>query len=546
MKMNSNYLLMLLWCCVLSVAPIAQADTCLSPDPQKPYQLVFSDEFNGSQLDRGKWNTEFLWGPSHIINNEMQYYVNEGQFNYDPFVVANGKLSIQAIKTPYWKKLDLYLTRSIYSDTSIELLWRSPVNAVRYEVYRDQKLVGTVSGGAFFDPTLEEGFDYAYEVVALDQFGNRIVASQLTVNTAERPTPATPPEVFSLKPEARIYSASHAEIIWNRPNRAAGYHVYRNGTLYKNFNGRSVYETSLESGRDYNYRIVAFDGCGDFIIEESIRVNTASGPTPQAPLSTRLKLRHKIYSKYSAEIYWEPLEGATSYDILESGNLLRNTDGRSHFVGDLVPGIDRPFLIIARDASGIEIDRQTRTLNSKDNSYALNQQPYLSGIITSYESFKFLYGRAEARLRMPSGKGLWSAFWLLNAYYNQDQPEDPEIDIVEALGHDPYSIHQNYHHVVDSDGDGFHTDYLSSEHVASVSDFSARFHVYAVDWSPGRVIWSIDGVETRRLEGSEVSSEQMYILANLAVGGDFPGAPDESTPFPSSFEIDYIRVYQRR
>ena len=72
------------------------------------------------------------------------------------------------------------------------------------------------------------------------------------------------------------------------------------------------------------------------------------------------------------------------------------------------------------------------------------------------------------------------------------------------------------------------------------------FHTYGVDWSPGRIIYYLDGQETYRIEGDEVSSEQMYLLANLAIGGDFPGPPDETTVFPATFELDYIRVWQRR
>jgi len=59
------------------------------------------------------------------------------------------------------------------------------------------------------------------------------------------------------------------------------------------------------------------------------------------------------------------------------------------------------------------------------------------------------------------------------------------------------------------------------------------------------IFWFVDGVEVHRVEGSAVSNEQMYIIANLAVGGWFPGPADETTPFPAKFEIDYIRVYQR-
>ena len=71
-----------------------------------------------------------------------------------------------------------------------------------------------------------------------------------------------------------------------------------------------------------------------------------------------------------------------------------------------------------------------RVINTADNSFELNRQAFLSGIITSYESFRFLYGRAGARVRFPAGRGFLSAFWLLKAYYEQDQPKDPGIAVL--------------------------------------------------------------------------------------------------------------------
>ena len=70
----------------------AYADTCKPEDTSAEYKLVFEDNFDSGSLDRNKWDTEFLWGPGIIINNEQQYYVNEGQFGYDPFTVSDGKL----------------------------------------------------------------------------------------------------------------------------------------------------------------------------------------------------------------------------------------------------------------------------------------------------------------------------------------------------------------------------------------------------------------------------------------------------------------------
>ena len=531
---------------LLFLAPHVFADTCEAPDPSKPYQLVFEANFNVEALDRGRWNTEFLWGPSVIINNETQYYVNDGQFGYDPFSITDGILSISAIKAPFDRSL-LYLTRSIYSPNSIELLWRVPADATSYEIYRDGELQGTATGGSFLQSDLRDGIDYAYEVVALDSSGNQIVAAQLTVNTADRPTPF-PEQAFGLGLDANVYSDTNAEIVWRAPNRGDSYAIYRDGELYRSLNSgnfTSLFEVGLEPGRTYRYRVEAYDACDELIIEDQIDVNTADGVTPSVSSVERLVIRSTVFSNSTAEIAWNAVLGARQYDIFDNEVFVENTDGRSLFIDDLVPGIDRKFRVVALDADGAVVDETTRVLNTADNSFALNRQPFLSGVITSYDSFRFRYGRVEARARMPAGKGLWSAFWLLNAYYNQDQPEDPEIDIIEAIGDATTVANHAYHYFEDFSGDGFHNSLVSSEGRATISDFSADFHTYRVDWEEGRIVWYVDDIETHRVEGPQVSSEQMYLLANLAVGGTFPGPADESTPFPANFEIDYIRVYQR-
>lgn len=537
-------------CTLMSVAVLlsahAVADTCLAPDADGEYRLIFEENFAGDGLDRGRWETEFLWGPGVIINNESQYYVNEGQFGFEPFSVSDGVLSIKADKAPF-DRSQLYLTRSIYSASAVELLWRVPEGAVSYEIYRDGQLQGRASGGSYLQTNLRDGIDYAYEVTALDGDANALVSAQLTVNTADRPT-LSAEQAFTLGLVSRVYSSTVAELQWQAPNRAARYEIYRNGVLYRSLSGgdyKSLYEAGLMAGRDYQYRLVAYDRCDERIIEQSVLVNTDSGISPPATTSDRLVIRSSIYSDSTADIGWNAVRGARRYLIHDNGVQVADTDGRSLFIDDLVPGIDRRFLVIALDGDGNELDRTTRVLNTADNSFALNRQPYLSGIITSYNSLRFRYGRVEARARMPAGKGLWSAFWLLNAYYKQDQPEDPEIDIIEAIGDRVTTANHAYHYQADLDGDGFYTDRQSTELRASMTDFSADFHTYRVDWEPERIVWYVDDIETARVEGTQVSDEQMYLIANLAVGGNFPGPADSTTPFPASFDIDYIRVWQR-
>ena len=76
-------------------------------------------------------------------------------------------------------------------------------------------------------------------------------------------------------------------------------------------------------------------------------------------------------------------------------------------------------------------------------------------------------------------------------------------------------------------------------------DFSADFHTYAVQWTQNQLIFYIDGLEFQRIENENIASQDMYLILNLAVGGVFPGSPDNTTIFPAEFVIDHVRVFQR-
>ncbi len=161
---------------------------------------------------------------------------------------------------------------------------------------------------------------------------------------------------------------------------------------------------------------------------------------------------------------------------------------------------------------------------------------YASGMISTgpgYESsrprFAFRYGRAEIRARVPAGRGLWSAFWLLPA----DRESKPEIDVMEILGHDPDNVLMHLH-----PGNGKAS--LGSEWRGRA--IATGWHTFAIDWRPGRLTWLVDGVQRWRVRGDSVPDEPMYLVVNLAVGGDYPGPPAATTPFPSELAVDYVRV----
>ncbi len=169
----------------------------------------------------------------------------------------------------------------------------------------------------------------------------------------------------------------------------------------------------------------------------------------------------------------------------------------------------------------------------KDLKPFLWGREYLSGLITSKYSFSQLYGVFEIRAKMPKGRGFWPAFWLLPS----DSTWPPEIDIFEVLTKDPSHLFTTVH-VTD---DGVHNA-LGID--SPVADTTEDFHQYAVDWRRDTIRWYFDGVEVGRIPTPATMHKPMYILANLAVGGDWAGEPDASTPFPGVLAIDWIRAYR--
>jgi beta-glucanase (GH16 family) len=159
------------------------------------------------------------------------------------------------------------------------------------------------------------------------------------------------------------------------------------------------------------------------------------------------------------------------------------------------------------------------------------RKPYCATL----KRFAQAYGYFEMRAKFPRGKGFWPAFWLIPI----DGKWPPEIDIVEALGHEPAKAYATYHY---NDAAGAHK---TASTAFNGPNFTDSFNTFGLDWQPGLLIWYLNGREVFRYASETVSDKPMYLLLNLAVGGDWPGPPDASTVFPSKMEIDYVRVYRR-
>ena len=189
----------------------------------------------------------------------------------------------------------------------------------------------------------------------------------------------------------------------------------------------------------------------------------------------------------------------------------------------------------------LEIEARRQTVNG---------YLYSSARINTRDRFALRYGRVEARMRLPGGQGLWPAFWLM--------PQEDvygiwaasgEIDIVEAVNlgsSGGNTVFGTIHFGGESPGN-----LSSAEQYDVPSDATTDFHVYAVEWDETEIRWYVDdvvyGVETAWSTTAAPYpapfDQYFYILLNVAVGGDFPGAPDAGTVLPKSMQVDYVRVY---
>jgi beta-glucanase (GH16 family) len=171
---------------------------------------------------------------------------------------------------------------------------------------------------------------------------------------------------------------------------------------------------------------------------------------------------------------------------------------------------------------------------------------YTSARLTTQDKVEHAYGRFEARIKIPTGQGVWPAFWMLGDNFpDTPWPDSGEIDIMENVGHEPGTVHGTVHGPGYSGGEGIGASYQHPQGGAFTDDF----HVYAVEWTPDSITWSVDDVPFNTLTPADlggrtwVYDHPFFMILNVAVGGQWPGYPDETTRFPQQMVVDYVRVY---
>ena len=163
---------------------------------------------------------------------------------------------------------------------------------------------------------------------------------------------------------------------------------------------------------------------------------------------------------------------------------------------------------------------------------------YTTGMVYSVRAFK--YGYFECRFRVPPGKGFNSAFWLYG-------PESAEADIFEIVSSDGGAAQMTLHWKEDDILVG--TSQWPTHIYPNGPAFHEGYHTFAFKWTRDDIAWYLDNWRvpescwTRLIRGRHIPRVEMNVILTLGVGG-MGGEPDSTTPFPSDFVIDYVRVYE--
>ncbi|MCA9406307.1 MAG: family 16 glycosylhydrolase [Candidatus Omnitrophica bacterium] len=179
----------------------------------------------------------------------------------------------------------------------------------------------------------------------------------------------------------------------------------------------------------------------------------------------------------------------------------------------------------------VYLENGNLVLRSRKKS--MGGRDYTSGLVETKGLYTQTYGFFEIRAKLPKGKGIWPAHWMMNAVGTWP----PEIDIMELIGHEPNKVHMTNHW-------GLHPDNRMEGSHFTGPDFSEDFHTFGLQWEKGLLRWFVDG-EERYSTTENVHDVPFYLILNTAVGGNWPGKPNATTEFPQYHYIDYVRVFKK-
>lgn len=173
---------------------------------------------------------------------------------------------------------------------------------------------------------------------------------------------------------------------------------------------------------------------------------------------------------------------------------------------------------------------------------------YTSARITTQGKKEFTYGRVDIRAKLPVATGMWPALWMLGSNITSvPWPACGETDIMELIGKNPRQVVGSFHWKKEDGSEGT----KNNVHDLTSGDFSQQFHVFSLLWGHDSLQILVDDIPYERASRQDLTDglypfdKPFFFLFNVAVGGNWPGPPDDSTPFPQYMFVDYVRVFQK-
>jgi beta-glucanase (GH16 family) len=207
--------------------------------------------------------------------------------------------------------------------------------------------------------------------------------------------------------------------------------------------------------------------------------------------------------------------------------------------------VDRPENVRVEDGHLVIEARK------EDFESAGQKRGFTSGRIRTKHRADWKYCRVEVRAKLPTGRGLWPAIWMLPS---QDKyggwASSGEIDIMELVGHEPGTVHGTLHY-----GSKWPKNvHTGQPFVLPKGTFADDYHVFSMEWEQGVIRWYVDGALTQtqtkwNTDGGAFPApfdQPFYLILNVSVGGQWPGPPDAKTVFPQQMLVDYVRVFQKK
>ncbi|MBX2880563.1 MAG: glycoside hydrolase family 16 protein [Granulosicoccus sp.] len=570
----------LIQCTVLSLTIASAAPVAVAGPDLTNFDLVFSDEFDEATLNSNNWSTAPIWGPYVSVNGEEQFYIDKLGMHtnhpYSPFLLDGDHLTIRAQPTAtagtppeqpaedasIWNSYPEYQYNNDFQTSDAGYLSGiiSSVDNFNFTHGYVETRAKVPAGQGLWSAFWLLSTKYVEDIPEID------IIEYLGQNTNEMNHTL---HYFDTEQEWTLISTPTYKT--NGPDYSQDFHTYgllwTVDTIIWYIDGVEVKRVTDEEfliAKQSMYVLsnLAVGGTwpgspdantefpADYVIDY-IRVYQKTPPAKVTPAVLANEYQMVFNDEFNGSSL-DPSNWQTDYlwgpyfQINNEEQIYLDTLGRHANVGASPFSFGNGTLkITAEEVTPAELPLQPDPDDPEWQDYPTHRHSpdymdtwtpgYTSGVITSYESFKMVNGYVEFRAKLPAGGGLWPAFWLLNGYYVGPQPE---IDVMEMQGSDPATIHHTYHYY------GPDGTLVSSPETTTLSSgtYADDFHTYGVQWDPGVIKWYIDGEIVRTYNNENVSNQLMYIIANLAVGGNFDGPVTSS--FPKQLEIDYIRAYQ--